>query len=141
MPGNWACFPALRAFLRNISQNGDKYTLLIGKTHFFLKMHSFSFRWLFDNISRFSNQYLIFSTWKNFSWNFLTFVQRFHRNGRARQNGILGVTFLIGRLRVKLTYFNPCFWAWVQSPLQPFVLSTIRYSNWWITSLIEILSG
>ena len=43
---------------------------------------------------------MVFSTCENVGDNFESLRGRFHRNGRIRPIGRLGVTFLIGRLRV-----------------------------------------
>ena len=48
---------------------------------------------------------MVLSTCENVGDIFETLRQRLHRNCRARQIGRLKVTFFIGRLRVKLTYF------------------------------------
>ena len=45
---------------------------------------------------------MVFSTCENVDGNFESLGGRFHRNGRTRPIGRLGVTFLIGRLGVKL---------------------------------------
>ena len=45
---------------------------------------------------------MLFSTCENVGKNFESLGWRFHRNGRIRPIGRLGVTFLIGRLGVKI---------------------------------------
>ena len=45
---------------------------------------------------------MLFSTCENVGGIFESLGWRFHRNGRIRPIGRLGVTFLIGRLGVKL---------------------------------------
>ena len=50
----------------------------------------------------FKRQFIVFSTCENVDGNFESLGGRFHRNGRIRPIGRLGVTFLIGRLGVKV---------------------------------------
>ena len=54
----------------------------------------------------FKRQFIVFSTCENVDGNFESLGGRFHRNGRIRPIGRLGVTFLIGRLGVKLNTFE-----------------------------------
>ena len=53
----------------------------------------------------FKRQFIVFSTCENVDGNFESLGGRFHRNGRIRPIGRLGVTFLIGRLGVNI--FGP----------------------------------
>ena len=48
----------------------------------------------------FKSQIMVFSTCENIRGSFESLRGRFHRNGRTRPIGRLGVTFLIGRLGV-----------------------------------------
>ena len=52
----------------------------------------------------FKSQIMVFSTCENIGDSFESLRGRFHRNGRIRPIGRFGVTVLIGRLRVKITY-------------------------------------
>ena len=60
--------------------------------------------WLFLRNFIVKSQILLFNTSQNVGGNFESLGWRFHRNGRIRPIGRLGVTFLIGRLGVNFNF-------------------------------------
>ena len=89
---------------------------------------------------RFKTQFMVFSTCENVGGNLESLRGRLHRNGRIRPIGRLGVTFLIGRLGVKIrkrfdhhfsTFFRafhsdiknqPWPWRWIKGPNEFFYI-------------------